>query len=490
MPTIPTTRGAARRRSLRDGAVPFALVCFVLVWSVAPAAAQEAPAGIWPGSPAVLAGSGEQILLRANPGWDAAVLAPLGPGTAVEVIAGPLAAGDGSSWFQVGAGQVGFVPAWSLAPVESAVEPAAPAAPEAPAEAVPAEAASWEGPVVGAQPAVGGMTTTSDVNLRSGPSGDAGVLNVLPPGTPVEVTGAASGGYTPVVAGGTAGWVATEYVGGSADAPTEPSLTAPSAAELAAPGGGATTTDLVNLRAGPSYNDAILAEVPPGAVVEATGALQGGFFPVTYNGQEGWIASEFLAFDPNAVPAATATGESEAGTADAPELSVPAAGGSGLIWPFSGGTWEVIQGYNNGTHTNRSSFANYQYSLDLARTDGNTAGQPVVAPASGTVQWVDAGSGGILIDMGNGYGVAMFHLTIDSGLGSGDPVEQGQYIGTVSGPGGPGYASTPHIDLTLWQLPGGGTHVSTPFTGQFAIAGREFPASGGANEHMGAEISA
>ncbi len=161
---------------------------------------------------------------------------------------------------------------------------------------------------------------------------------------------------------------------------------------------------------------------------------------------------------------------------------------TGIAWPIAGGEWKVVQGYNTGTHTNRSGFAQYKYSLDWARVDGDTAGQPVFAPVSGTVQWVDRGSGGMLVDAGNGYGVAVFHVTLDRDLTRGGTVERGQRIGTISGPGGEGYMSMAHVDITVWRLTGGG-HESVPFVGPNAIAGQEFPDSGGANQHMGTTVT-
>jgi uncharacterized protein YraI len=499
MPSISSVRRGAWRRW--RGVAATMLLCWGASAFVAPSVgAQEAPLG--PGTPAVVQGTAEDVLLREAPGFEAGVLAPLAAGTGVEIVAGPVTAADGSSWLRVGAGGVvGFVPAGMLAPIAAApmiegVEaPAAEAIPAADAAPVPATA-----DVVAAQPVPAGeAVTTSDVNLRGGPDMMAPVLAVLPPGSPLTVTGEASSGFAPVNAGGVAGWVATEFLGspGAAPTPEQPPAELVSTAPTlpASTGGTAATTDLVNLRGGPSYEADVLSVIPPGTTVTASGSLENGFFPVQYGGQSGWVASEFLTFQGGEAASADAAlappPPAEAPALEAPEApSLAAPLGSGIAWPFSGGTWQVIQGYNNGTHTNRSSFANYQYSLDLARVDGETAGQTVLAPASGTVSWVDGGSGGILIDMGNGYGVAMFHITVDPSIGSGDAVTQGQPVGTVSGPGGPGYASTPHVDLTLWGLSGGGGHVSTPFSGQFAISGREFPDTGGTNQHMGAEVSA
>ena len=131
--------------------------------------------------------------------------------------------------------------------------------------------------------------------------------------------------------------------------------------------------------------------------------------------------------------------------------------GGTIVWPVTGGTWEVMQGYNGSSHQNNSSFWQYLYSLDIARDDGQTRpGASAFAPVSGTVRWYERASGGITIDMGNGYAVAMFHLTVDRGWEPGDTIQQGDFIGTISPPGGEGFVQVPHIHLTLWQTNDGG----------------------------------
>jgi uncharacterized protein YgiM (DUF1202 family) len=450
--------------------------------------AQEA---VWPGAPAVITGGPDLVLLRSDPGYDAGVITPLANGTPVTVLDGPHYGADGSSWYQVDLGwQAGYAPAGSLGAAESAaVADPAPAAETAPVEAPVTEpVAAYEG-----APAIGPGITTSDVNLRAEPNGDATVLSTLPPGSAVEVTGAAVAGYFPVLVNGAAAWIAAEYLQAGAPVP-DPTLTevaapvpdpatttAPAPDPAAAPvetGSLVAVTD-ANLRAEPYPEAAIIGSVPAGAGVTASGVAENGFTPVTVNGQFGWVGSDLV------------TSGDGAALAPGPGVTtatVPSAGGL-ISWPFRGGTWEVIQGYNNGTHQNRSSFANYHYSLDWARVGGGTAGTPVYAPASGTISWIDRGSGGMLIDMGNGYGVAMFHVTYDYSLSRGQSIQAGQPVGTISGPGGEGYMSTAHVDMTLWQLAGGGTHVATPFTGQFAIGGTEFPDTGGGNQHMGVEVT-
>jgi len=373
-----------------------------------------------------IASSGETVLLREGPGYDAAVLAPAPDGSALEVAGDAVSAADGSLWLPVIiGGQSGYVPAGYVAsstvgaPVAEpapVVETSEPPPVVAPVSAEPATAA------VAPAPLPSSAVTTTDANLRAGPGAETAVMQVLPPRSPVTVNGPAENGFVPVTGGGASGWLAAELVTEAPASTLPPPVVAP---------------------------DAGVAPEPVAAVDPNTTAP---------------VASS----DPVPAPANRES--------------------TGIAWPISGGEWEVVQGYNNGTHTNRGGFAQYKYSLDWARTDGDTAGQPVYAPVSGTIEWTDRGSGGMLVDAGNGYGVAVFHVTIDRGLQSGDQVEQGQRIGTISGPGGDGYMSMAHIDMTLWRLNGGG-HESVPFSGPNAIAGQDFPDTGGGNQHMGATIT-
>lgn len=314
-------------------------------------------------------------------------------------------------------------------------------------------------------PATGTAVTTTNLHLRSGPGTSNSSLTVIPAGTSVSITGSAQNGFLPVAYNGLSGWSSATFLntGGS---PTAPAPAPPSTSTMV-------TTARLNLRVNSSLSAAVLTVMPSGASVTVNGSAQSGFLPATYGARSGWASADFLTTGGNP------------GTNPA-----PGGGGSGIIWPVSGGTWSIIQGYNGGTHQNRSASAQYYYALDIARADGNTAGQSVYAPASGTILWLDSGSGGIAIDMGNGYVIAMFHGTFGGGLGRGQSVSQGQYLGTISGPGGPGYASTPHIDMTLWQSSDGGrTRTAAPYTGANAISGTSFGDTGGANQHGGSRFT-
>lgn len=314
---------------------------------------------------------------------------------------------------------------------------------------------------------IGTARVTTNLHLRQGPSTADASLTVMPAGATVSITGSAQNNFLPITYNGTSGWAYADYldVGGGSDAPDEP-VPPPASAT-------AVTTASLNLRSNPSLSASVILVMPAGATVTITGGPQSGFYPVTYSGQSGWASTDYLRQGNEATP-----------------TPAPGSGGSGIIWPVSGSTWSIIQGYNGGTHQNRSSSAQYYYALDFSRTDGNTAGQAVYAPASGRILWNHSDSGGIAIDMGNGYVIAMFHCTFDAGLQSGQSVEQGQYLGTISGPGGAGYASTPHVDMTLWQSSDGGrTRIAAPFTDGNAISGTSFPDIGGWNQHYGTRFN-
>jgi murein DD-endopeptidase MepM/ murein hydrolase activator NlpD len=121
------------------------------------------------------------------------------------------------------------------------------------------------------------------------------------------------------------------------------------------------------------------------------------------------------------------------------------------------------------------------------KTNGDTAYQEVYAPVDGIIRWTERSSGGIAIDMGNGYAVAIFHITVDRSLSDGDPLTQGQYIGYISGPGGEGNMGFDHLHFTLWATDDGGnwSRESIPFTGQNAIAGVEYPERGAYSQYYG-----
>jgi uncharacterized protein YraI len=148
-------------------------------------------------------------------------------------------------------------------------------------------------------------TTTARLNLRTGPSLEHGIITTMPNGAEVSITGDPSGGFYPVVYDGMEGWAYGDYLnmgGGGGGA-----------------SGSAVVTSALNLRAGPSTSDAILAVMPTGASVTLTGDSANGFVSLSFNGLNGWGYSAYVGngggtSNQEAAPL-VATGASVTGTA-------------------------------------------------------------------------------------------------------------------------------------------------------------------------------
>jgi uncharacterized protein YkwD/uncharacterized protein YraI len=170
---------------------------------------------------------------------------------------------------------------------------------------------------------VDGAVATSDVNLRTGPGPDYGVVTTLSPSTGMIVTGRALDGYLPVNIDGQYGWVAAEWV-------DEGAVSLPQTVTSAAPAPGtATAIGDVELLGDPAAAGAALGTIPDVEVVTLTGEAQDGFLQVVYNGQEGWADAAYLDVAPVAPgasvlqPADAAAAESPAAAPASPASSVP-----------------------------------------------------------------------------------------------------------------------------------------------------------------------
>ena len=252
----------------------------------------------------------------------------------------------------------------------------------------------------------------------------------------------------------------------------------------------AVASEQVWVRSAPSTSDPILAELLAGDQVELTGESSNGFVAVYWGEYIGWVHADYLTFPgntPEPEPVDPTVPQPEPSEPAPPQEEAPEPVASGIAWPVSGGEWSILQGYNGSSHQNNSDLWQYRDSLDLVRTDGSTAGQSAYSPVSGTVRWLDPSTGGISIDMGNGYAVAMFHLTIDGSISEGDVLTQGQYVGYISGPGEAGYVSTPHLHIAVWATSDGGnwSRTSVQFEGALAISGYSLPNSGTGFQHTG-----
>ncbi|CAN5805762.1 SH3 domain-containing protein [soil metagenome] len=316
--------------------------------------------------------------------------------------------------------------------------------------------------------------TTAALNLRSGTSTSTSILRVIPSGAAVGITGSQQNGFFPVSYSGTTGFASATYLSttqpGSGSTPT-PAPSPPSDTIIET----RYATASLNLRSGAGLGFGVLTVIPQGGEVGITGSQQNGFFPVRYDGTSGFSSATYLSTTPP-------------GSGPDPDPDPGGNTGDGsIVWPVSGGTWEITQGYNGSSHINTSSTYQYLYAMDLAREDRATGGQSVYSPVTGTVRWTERGSGGITIDMGNGYAFVLFHVTVDRGWVAGDTINQGDYIGYISYAGGEGFVQFPHVHITVWATTDGGnwSRQAVPFSGQNSISGNSFPDVGGRQQWTG-----
>lgn len=235
-------------------------------------------------------------------------------------------------------------------------------------------------------------TTTTDLNLRGGPSLADGVLTVMSQGSSLSVDGAAEAGFYPVTYNGQPGWAFGAYlsISGEAAAP--------------ASGNAVTSTDL-KLRSGPSLADGVLLVMPPGTGVTLTGQSANGFSSVTYNGVAGWAFAAYLTTSgaapiPSPAPGASPTppaGTGPTGSATAttdvnlrsgPDVTAPV-----LFLVPGGSTVTVIGSISNGY-----SAASYQGIAGWVATEYLTevvapAPEPNPPTAPGPVKTPEAGTG-------------------------------------------------------------------------------------------------
>ena len=153
---------------------------------------------------------------------------------------------------------------------------------------------------------------------------------------------------------------------------------------------------------------------------------------------------------------------------------------SGLPLPAPAGTvWSVESGYNTGSHGGVDPHA-----LDIVRSDGPTAGTPVLAPVAGKVSV--ASSGCVAIEASARIAVLLCHLLPHRGVELGATVQRGQELGQVAPPGAAENHGLAHLHLAVHTTPGGGElRMTVPLTGRYALEGWELPDTKSVNAYVG-----
>ncbi len=159
------------------------------------------------------------------------------------------------------------------------------------------------------------MTSTTYLNLRSGPGTGHGVITVLSPSQTVTTTGDTSGiWYEVTTASGQTGWASKTYLqptdsddsdnsddsdddantDDADDATDADASTNDAAASAPTASGSATTTSAVNVRSGPGTSYPVLAVAAKGTTLPTTGKTSGGWTEVIRTSKTAWISTSYL----------------------------------------------------------------------------------------------------------------------------------------------------------------------------------------------------
>jgi len=136
-------------------------------------------------------------------------------------------------------------------------------------------------------------TTTTEVNLREGPSLTDDVITVLAKGTKVTQTGKTAKGWTEVQVGSQKGWVSTQYL--TAGTSGLPEVT-----------GTRTTTADLNVRATSKADGKLVGLAEKGTKVSITGTTENARAQIVFKAQVGWVLAKYLSNGDSTGPSAPA----------------------------------------------------------------------------------------------------------------------------------------------------------------------------------------
>ena len=155
---------------------------------------------------------------------------------------------------------------------------------------------------------------------------------------------------------------------------------------------------------------------------------------------------------------------------------IQAAGQPTLYLPTPPGeTWEIIQGYNCGSHDGWG-----RLSFDLVNYNGRTRGAPVSAAADGTIFYHGGSTNSLILRHENGYYTMYSHMQTVIDAPTGTAITRGQWIGNV-GSVNPS-PTVPHLHFTFFKADGTYANNRRPVALAFA-EGYDFPDEGTCNNH-------
>ena len=169
-------------------------------------------------------------------------------------------------------------------------------------------------------------------------------------------------------------------------------------------------------------------------------------------------------------------------------LSADAQADGGVPIPAPAGTtWSIVAGYNTASHSDADN--GDPHAIDIVRIPReDTSGTPVLAPVDGTVRWLDWDC--LMITDAAGYEHLLCHVSPLGHLQRGSAVAIGEQVAVVCRAFECGNNGLAHIHYAIHESRGGGyLGRSIPFTGSYALEGRELHWSNESNLHAGLEFT-
>lgn len=319
----------------------------------------------------------------------------------------------------------------------------------------------------------GTVNSPDGLNLRSGPGQSYGVLAVMPNGATVTITGnPTSDNWLPLQYSGQVGWADGAYITLNAAGTATPQAGGGTTAAAATPAANATpapasattattatvvSSDGLNLRSGPDTSYNVVTVLPGGATVTVTGAANNQWYPVTANGQSGWVDGAYISLGANAstsgnavitANAVSSTGgaavnASAGSTSNSSASPTPAASPTPSASPAPSGGQRTLAWPTNSRRIS-TVFSPSHLGVDI--DEFPAGGNPVGASAPGTVTY----AGGdpccsyglhVIVDHGNGMETLYAHMS-SLAVKVGDVVKQGQKLGIS---GCTGKCTGPHV---------------------------------------------
>ena len=168
-------------------------------------------------------------------------------------------------------------------------------------------------------------------------------------------------------------------------------------------------------------------------------------------------------------------------------LTTAAGAGGGVPLPAPTGTvWQIVAGYNTGSHGDHD--GGDPHAIDIVRTDASGDWSPVWSPVDGVISWLDGNC--LTIQDGRGYAHLLCHISPAAHVHRNMRVRVGDEVGYVFPAGYDANGGIAHIHYAIHASPGDGILGRTvQFTGDYALEGRDLAWRDEGNLHYGLEFT-